>query len=111
MPSIEELVEGLSPLPDVAVGAGQELPCFTGRVTNGMLETRPHLLLLENHWRDSRREELPGVIECPGRCRILAGFGHDATSLVHLLLPVHLFVCLRRFQLLDPLRELLHGAQ
>ena len=44
MPYVEHVVKSLSPLPGMAVGAGQELPCFTGRVTNGMLKSRPHFM-------------------------------------------------------------------
>ena len=104
MAHIESSIERVGPLTGRGVGATEKLPRLTGRVTELGV---PHFLL-NKKWRYGRREELPDGSS--GRI-VTRGLGYDTTSLVELLLPVHLFVVSGRFQLLDPLRQLLHRPQ
>ena len=107
MAHVEGPVGQLRPLPRSGVAAVEELPRLTGSVAESCV---PHFLLYKK-WRYSRREELPRVVEGPRRRVVGGGLGYDTTSLVDLLLPVHPFVVSGRFQLLDPLRQLLHRPE
>ena len=83
---IKHVIEGLSPLSGSAVGTAQELPSFSSPMPEPSV---PHLSYLHNHWSNGRCEELSGVVQGLSSRVVLTGLGHDATSLVHLLLPVH----------------------